>query len=47
MADTESQQKYLVFRAGEPEPLPEGSYFVVRSSDIFASAGIYGYAHSI
>lgn len=44
---SESQSKYVVFRAGDPEPLDEGSYFVVRSSDIFASAGIYGYAHSI
>ena len=41
------QAKYVVFRAGDPEPLEEGSYFVIRSSDIFASAGIYGYAHSI
>lgn len=40
-------RKYLVFRAGDPEPLEEGTYFVVRSTDIFASAGLYGYAHSI
>ena len=45
MSETES--KYIVFRAGDLEPLEEGTYFVVRSSDIFASAGIYGYAHSI
>ncbi len=40
-------QKFVVFRAGESEPLPEGTYFVVRSSDIFASSGVYGYAHTI
>jgi hypothetical protein len=44
--DGVTTEKYTV-KDAEGNTLAPGTYFVIRSSDMFASAGLYAYAHTI
>jgi hypothetical protein len=43
----EYTEKYVVTKVGSDEPLLEGTYFVIRSKDVFATSALYAYAQSI
>jgi hypothetical protein len=47
--DTEPyDEKYTVFKSSEPaDRLDPGSYFVIRSSDLFAPSALHAYAGNI
>lgn len=44
--DNVTDTKYVV-RNGVGEVLLPGSFYVIRASDVFASAGLWAYVHSV
>lgn len=40
-------EKYAVYKRDETDPLPPGSYFVLRRQDIFASDVLMHYSNSV
>lgn len=40
-------EKYIVLKLDDAETLKPGTFFVIRSSDMFGIAGLYAYANQI
>ena len=45
--DEQYTEKYTVTKNSDGTELPPGSFFVVRSKDVFATSALYAYAQSI